>query len=185
VNACHPWGIHALASERYPFPSHGSPCSVWTLAMKPSRIPPPRAPERVPLETAAPGGAGASIGRERKSILVVDDEPLILKVVAQILGIEHEVTCEPSSKAALERFRNGQRFDVVLCDLMMPYLTGIDLYDALLEIDPQQAHSVLFLTGGAFTPRAQAFLDRVQSATIDKPFNQATLVRRVREFLGS
>jgi two-component system, NtrC family, sensor kinase len=184
VNACHPWGIHALAGERYPFPPHASPCSVWMLGMKPSRTPPSRAPERVPPETAAPGGA-ASIGRERKSVLVVDDEPLILKVVAQILGIEHDVTCEPSSKAALERFRNGERFDVVLCDLMMPYLTGIDLYDALLEIDPRQARSVLFLTGGAFTPRAQAFLDRVQSATIEKPFNQATLNRRVREFFAS
>jgi two-component system NtrC family sensor kinase len=144
----------------------------------------PRAPERGLSAGGGRDAGGASVGLGRPTVLVVDDEPLILKVVAQILGAEHEVTCEPSGPAALERFRSGQRFDVVLCDLMMPQITGIDLYNALLEIDPEQARATLFLTGGAFTPRAQAFLDRVQSATIEKPFNQATLVGRVRAFLG-
>jgi CheY-like chemotaxis protein len=152
--------------------------------MKSIRGMPPRASERA-LPATAPRGARAElIGRSRSSVLVVDDEPLILKVVAQILGVEHDVTCDASARAALERFRSGQRFDLVLCDLMMPSFTGIDLYDALVEIDPKQARTMLFLTGGAFTPRAQAFLDRIESATIEKPFNQATLLRRVREFLA-
>jgi signal transduction histidine kinase len=131
-----------------------------------------------------PQGSRGTPARKRATVLVVDDEPLILKVVAQILGVEHDVTCESSASAALERFRNGQRFDVVLCDLMMPQLTGIDLYDALLEIAPKQAQTMLFLTGGAFTARAQAFLDRVPNAAIEKPFNQATLVSRVRQLLA-
>jgi len=155
--------------------------------MKSSRGAPPRPSERVLAKTAARDGRDTdrgSVGRERASVLVVDDEPLILKVVGQILGVEHDVTCEASARAALERIRNGQRFDLVLCDLMMPSFTGIDLYDALLEIDPEQARTMLFLTGGAFTPRAEAFLRRIQDATIEKPFTQATLVGRVREFLG-
>jgi CheY-like chemotaxis protein len=120
----------------------------------------------------------------RATVLVVDDEPLILKVVTQILKAEYDVTCESSAARALERFRGGQRFDVVLCDLMMPQVTGIDLYDALCAIDVEQASVVLFLTGGAFTPRAQAFLDQIPNAAIEKPFNQATLLGRIREVVG-
>jgi two-component system NtrC family sensor kinase len=154
--------------------------------MKSTRAAPTRPSERalakaIPLDARDPGRG--SVSRERPLVLVVDDEPLILKVVGQILGVEHDVTCESSARAALDRIRNGQRFDLVLCDLMMPSFTGIDLYDALLEIDPEQARTMLFLTGGAFTPRAEAFLRRIQNATIEKPFNQATLVGRVREFL--
>jgi CheY-like chemotaxis protein len=159
-------------------------CTVTMLGMKSIRGTPPRTSERAPPATAARAAAADSVGRARTSVLVVDDEPLILKVVAQILGVEHAVTCEASARAALERFRSGQRFDVVLCDLMMPSFTGIDLYDALIEIDREQARAVLFLTGGAFTPRAEAFLARIENATIEKPFNQATLLRRVREFLA-
>jgi CheY-like chemotaxis protein len=152
--------------------------------MKAIRGVPDPAPVRGFPATPLKGAEGASIDRDRTSVLAIDDEPLILKVVAQILGLEHDVTCEPSAVAALERFRSGQRFDVVLCDLMMPRMTGIDLHSALLEIDPKQAQAMLFLTGGAFTARTQAFIDRFQNATIEKPFNQATLVRRVRELLG-
>ena len=184
MNTSHDWGIHALWRERYPFPRRGSMCTVAMLGMKSIRGMPPRASEQAVPATAPPDARTQSVGQNRASILVVDDEPLILKIVAQILGVEHDVTCDASARAALERFRNGERFDVVLCDLMMPSFTGIDLYDALLEIDPEQARAMLFLTGGAFTPRAEAFLGRIESATIEKPFNQATLVRRVREFLA-
>ncbi len=184
MNSSHDWGIHKLWRERYPFPWQGSVCTVITLGMKSIRGVPPRTSERAPPAGAPRGVGQASVDRDRTSVLVVDDEPLILKVVAQILSVEHNVTCEPSARAALERFRSGERFDLVLCDLMMPSFTGIDLYDALVEIAPEQAQTMLFLTGGAFTPRAEAFLERIENATIEKPFNQATLLRRVREFLA-
>ena len=127
---------------------------------------------------------GAAAPR-RASVLAIDDEPLILKVVRGVLGNEHDVTCELSGVAALDRMRRGERFDVILCDLMMPRVTGIDLYEALLEIAPKQAQAMLFLTGGAFSARAQAFVERVPNAVLEKPFSEATLVTRVRQLLGS
>jgi hypothetical protein len=66
----------------------------------------------------------------------------------------------------------------------MPQVTGMDLHAALLEIAPQQAEAMLFLTGGAFTPRARAFLDRVSNATIDKPFDSIALKAGVRRLVG-
>jgi PAS domain S-box-containing protein len=141
-------------------------------------------PASRPVESRPVMTADTPSNAKRASVLVIDDEPLILKMVAQMLAIEHEVTCEPTALAALERIRHGQRFDAILCDLMMPQLTGMDLYESLLEIAPKQAQTMLFLTGGAFTARAQAFLDKVPNATIEKPFDSATLVTRVRQLLG-
>jgi DNA-binding response OmpR family regulator len=67
---------------------------------------------------------------------------------------------------------------------MMPQVTGIDVYEQLVQIAPEQARVMLFLTGGACTTRAQEFLDRVPNEAIEKPFNQATLVARVRHVLA-
>jgi PAS domain S-box-containing protein len=120
----------------------------------------------------------------RGTILVIDDEPLILKVVKSLLTIEHDVTCESRAVAALERIRRGERFDAILCDLMMPDMTGMDVYDGVVAIAPDQAEAMLFLTGGAFTPRAQEFLDRVPNKAIEKPFDVTTLTARVRQMVG-
>jgi CheY-like chemotaxis protein len=115
----------------------------------------------------------------RASVLLVDDEPLILRVVAKVLAIDYNVTCEPEGQAALARIRRGERFDAIVCDLMMPQVTGMDLYEAVLAVAPTQAERMLFLTGGAITQRAQEFLDRFPESTLEKPFDQATLLERV------
>jgi DNA-binding response OmpR family regulator len=62
----------------------------------------------------------------------------------------------------------------------MPDTSGMDLYNALLEIAPRQAQSILFLTGGAFTSRAHAFLARISNITVEKPFDAETLLSCVR-----
>jgi PAS domain S-box-containing protein len=128
---------------------------------------------------------GARATARRGAILVVDDEPLILKVLAAMLEAEHDVTTETSAEAALARVRAGERFDAIVCDLMMPQITGMDVYDALLEIAPDQAHAMLFLTGGAFTPRAHAFLERIADAVLDKPVDSRELVKRVRRIVDA
>jgi len=131
-----------------------------------------------------PSGKEGPNSRKRARLLVIDDEPLILKVITNVLLVEHDVTSELDAGAALDRIRRGERFDAILCDLMMPQVTGMDLYETLLEIAPKQAQTMLFLTGGAFTARAQAFLDRLPNVTIEKPFDQATLITRVRQILA-
>ncbi|HEX8794976.1 MAG TPA: ATP-binding protein [Polyangiaceae bacterium] len=120
----------------------------------------------------------------RPVVLVVDDEPLILKVVSSLLADDHDVACETRAEAALARIRSGERFDAIVCDLMMPQLSGMDLHEALREIAPRQAEAMLFLTGGAFTPRARAFLDRVSNVTIEKPFDSQALKDGVRRLVG-
>ncbi len=66
---------------------------------------------------------------------MVDDEPMILGALRRSLGGDYNVTCVGDGRRALERLRAGERFDVILCDLMMPELTGMDLHAELAKID--------------------------------------------------
>jgi PAS domain S-box-containing protein len=127
--------------------------------------------------------APAATRRRRPTVLVVDDEPLLLKLVSSLLAEDHDVTCETRAEAALSRIRSGERFDAIVCDLMMPQLSGMDLHETLREIAPRQAEAMLFLTGGAFTPRARAFLERVSNVTIEKPFDSEALKDGVRRLV--
>ena len=77
----------------------------------------------------------------------------------------------------------GERFDVILCDLMMPEMTGMDLYAELGKLAGDQADRLVFVTGGAFTPRAREFLERVPNARVEKPIdfqNLRLLLRNLR-----
>ena len=111
----------------------------------------------------------------RGHILLIDDDDMVAQVVRRALLREHAVTTLSSAAAALELFRRGERFDVVLCDLMMPQMSGIDLHRELQALDEAQAARVVFMTGGAFTPRARSFLDSVPNGRIEKPFEISAL----------
>jgi len=102
-------------------------------------------------------------------VLVVDDEVIVAKVLQRGLAAEHDVVCVHAAREALERIRGGDRFDVILCDLMMPEMTGIDLHHELSAIG--LADRMIFLTGGAFTSAARQFLDGVPNARLEKPFD--------------
>jgi len=112
---------------------------------------------------------------------VVDDEPLVGKAVQRVLASQHEVVSESSARSALARFERGESFDLVLCDLMMPQMTGMELHAAVSFAAPEMAERFVFLTGGAFTPAAREFLDRSAMRRIDKPFEPADL----REMVGA
>ncbi len=124
--------------------------------------------ERAP--SAAPASA-PSPARRRGRILVIDDEPMLGTLISATLSAEHEVVTTTRAQEALDRVSSGQRFDVVLCDLMMPDLTGMDLHGELARGAPDQAERMIFMTGGAFTVRAREFLDRVANLRIEKPFD--------------
>jgi signal transduction histidine kinase len=111
----------------------------------------------------------------RGRILVVDDEPIVGKAVERALGAYHDFAFRDDARQALELIRTGSRFDVIICDLMMPEMTGMDFHAQLLQLVPAQAEAIVFLTGGAFTPGAQEFLDRTANPRIEKPFDTQEL----------
>jgi PAS domain S-box-containing protein len=130
-------------------------------------------------------GEGTIVDAERRGerVLVIDDEPMILGALKRALGADYQVTCAGDGRSALDRFVAGERFDVVLCDLMMPELTGMDLHGELARIAPAQLDRMIFITGGAFTPKAREFLDRVPNARVDKPVDVQSLRALIRNLL--
>jgi CheY-like chemotaxis protein len=70
---------------------------------------------------------------------------------------------------------------VILCDLMMPQITGMELYSEIVRLDPAQALRIVFLTGGAFTPTAREFLVSTMNRRIEKPFDLKEVRRLVNE----
>ncbi len=132
------------------------------------------------LETSPEPGAPLEVSLRRGHILVVDDEPMVGRAILRMLSADHEVKVVPSGKEALRDLLGGGQYDLILCDLMMPEVTGMDLHGELVRLDPAMAERMLFLTGGAFTTSAREFLERVPNPRLEKPFNAAELRALVR-----
>ena len=154
-------------------PGRGSVFRVLLPPARPSANPP------------APTDDAASTPARRGRILVVDDEALIGRAVSRILSPQHDVVTHTSARAALDELAAGGRgFDLVLCDLMMPDMTGMELHARFREIAPILADRTVFLTGGAFTGSAREFLARVPNARIEKPFEPEALRTLVARMLA-
>ncbi len=135
------------------------------------------APEqRSAPSTATPQGA---------RVLVVDDELPVASMLSRVLGDEHEVRVTTSAREALELLVGGEPFDVVLCDLLMPGMSGMDLHQKLAERRPGLEKCLVFMTGGAFTPRASEFLATVPNRRVEKPFDLQEVRQLVRELARS
>ena len=122
--------------------------------------------------------------RRRGYVLVVDDEPLIGASARRLLSREHDVMVVQSGEAALAAVDSPRAFDVILCDLMMPATTGMDLHQVLAARRPELVERMVFITGGAFTAAAEAFLDRAGIRRMDKPFDPRALQDVVRALVG-
>jgi PAS domain S-box-containing protein len=116
----------------------------------------------------------------RSHILVVDDEPLVGSLLSRMLENDHDVSVATSGPEAL-RLLAAQTFDAVVCDVMMPGMTGMDLYSVIRERDLLLASRVVFMTGGAFVPKVADFLATVDNPTIEKPFRLDKLKAALRE----
>jgi CheY-like chemotaxis protein/anti-sigma regulatory factor (Ser/Thr protein kinase) len=111
----------------------------------------------------------------RRRVLVVDDERLVGTAIARALSEDSDVDVVNDAQQALARIAKGDRYDVILCDLMMPVMTGMDLYAEIVRIAPKLVGRLVFMTGGAFTPRARAFLESVVNPCLEKPIDTSKL----------
>jgi PAS domain S-box-containing protein len=145
-----------------------------TLPASSARVAAPRTPEAQPKATT----------ERSASVLVVDDEPSIGLAIRRVLR-RHDVTVVTAAQDALDILVGGKEFDVVLSDLMMPGMSGMDLYKALAKSSPKMAARVVFLTGGAFTPEAHTFLDGISNERMEKPFVAGALRDLVQSFVRS
>jgi two-component system, cell cycle sensor histidine kinase and response regulator CckA len=148
-------------------PRHGSVFRVslppYAPAVRPSRPPPSLQPRATP----------------RARALVIDDEPLVTAAIKETLQPDVEVVAVTSGREAIDLLLRDQRFDVILCDLMMPDIAGMDVYEAVRKARPGVEERFVLMTGGAFTNRARDFLKAVPNRCIDKPLDAEEIKRLV------
>ena len=96
----------------------------------------------------------------------------------------HDVVVASAARDALARIDRGEQFDVILCDLMMPDLSGVDVHACLSRDHPALAGRLVFMTGGAFTPKAKQFLAEVANPHIDKPFSLGQVIQLVDRYVA-
>ena len=161
---------------------YGGEISVESTVGKGSvfRIVLPAAP--APTAQPAPGTITVA-GSRRGRVLVVDDEKMLGITIQRILENEHDVTSVTTAREAIALIDQEPHFDLVLCDLMMPEMTGMDLYRELLRRAPAQAKKFVFMTGGAFTADASRFLDGIANPSLEKPVKASRLRDLVRSLL--
>ncbi len=118
---------------------------------------------------------------KRLRVMIVDDERLIGLTLARSLKKEYEVEVNTSGQQAMERLEEDPNFDVIVCDLMMADVSGMDLYDWVTSHNPELAGKMIFITGGSFTPRVRDFLDSMPGRYLEKPFQIQILKQKINE----
>ncbi|MBA3392460.1 MAG: PAS domain S-box protein [Deltaproteobacteria bacterium] len=121
----------------------------------------------------------------RGRVLVIEDDRALATSYQRFLGSEHDVVVAFNGREGLDCIAAQAPFDAIVCDLMMPVLTGMDVHAELLRSDPELAARMVFVTGGAFTPRSREFLDHTANQWLEKPFSRQALRAAVRNIVNT
>jgi signal transduction histidine kinase/CheY-like chemotaxis protein len=114
---------------------------------------------------------------KNQRLLVVDDDVLVARTLARLLSA-HRVDVVTSGREALKRLsEHGAEFDLVLCDLMMPDITGMDVYEEVERLQPSLAARFVFISGGGVTERSRKFLELHAERVLPKPIDSRQLSR--------
>jgi len=116
----------------------------------------------------------------RGRILIVDDEDAIRSAMVRMLR-GHDTVEAASGAEACGILQNDPAFDLILCDMMMSDVSGVDLHEWVAAKHPRLGRQFIFVTGGAFTPRAREYLSKVDNIRLEKPFDVANLKKIVND----
>jgi CheY-like chemotaxis protein len=114
-------------------------------------------------------------------VLLVDDSPIVMRSLERLLRRGYTLTTATNGRAALDILRRGEVFDAIVCDVAMPIMSGVVLYQTLRAELPDQASRFMFATGGAETLRGMAFLRSTRAKVLLKPFTAAALRAAIDE----
>lgn len=164
---------------------HGGEITIESVLGKGTRV-----KIELPLETGLPlrvdDHARTSIpGTRHARVLVVDDETMIINAFRRVLGDIHEVIGAEGGTQAKELLERDAAFDLILCDLMMPDCDGAELYDWIGARIPHLLRRIVFVSGGAFTPRLREFVAGVDNEVLEKPVSATHLRLTIQRMLGT
>ena len=121
-------------------------------------------------------------------VLVVDDEIAVGRTLSLVLEPDYDVTVAESAEQALSAIRQAEAlggFDAVICDLLMPGMTGIELFEITSREFPDLAPRFIFMSGGLSLSEPRNFSSRVSNRIIEKPFDLSQIRTALREIVSS
>jgi CheY-like chemotaxis protein len=142
--------------------------------------PAPMPPESIATDAALEEeGPVTQVDAPLTRVLVVDDDPAVLRAFRRVLQGEHEILTARDGSEALRVVLGGLRVDAIICDIGMPKLDGPAFFSELFELRPQLMPRVVFCTGGPPNEKTQRFLERLQAPLLFKPVAAADLQRAI------
>jgi len=136
---------------------------------------PALAPEEVAASPEKARPAPTTPVMPRRRLLLIDDEPSVGSSVSRLVRDLYEVRAVLGAREALQVLSSGERFDAILCDLMMPGMTGMEFVVELERLSPELLQRTGLMTGGAFTSQAREFVGRHSRGLLEKPFDRERL----------
>lgn len=125
----------------------------------------------------------AAATSRKPRLLVIDDEPLVISMLTRLLRRRYDITTTTSGVEGL-RLACNEPWDAILCDVMLPELSGPQLLQRLEAEGRPVAAKVGFMTGGAFGSEASSFLERLgRDGWLAKPFGLAQLEAFVEQLV--
>jgi len=145
----------------------------------------PASKSRLPAKSSPPRSASPP-PQKRGQILIVDDEISVSRTLRALLQNEHDVVLTSDGAQALIAIAEGPHtgFDVIMCDLMMPGMSGMELYERICQEHPGLEARIVFMTGGVSMDRAREFLSTTINLTFEKPFDYERLRRTLRRLVA-
>jgi two-component system NtrC family sensor kinase len=127
----------------------------------------------------------SAVAMNRKPrVLVIDDEPLVITMLTRLLRRRYDITTTTSGVEGL-RLACDEPWDAILCDVMLPEMSGPQLLDRLQQEGRPIAAKVGFMTGGAFGSEATSLLERLgKGGWLAKPFGLAEVEAFVDRLVG-
>jgi PAS domain S-box-containing protein len=116
----------------------------------------------------------------RGRILVIDDDAAVLSTLKRALSRDHDVVALRDPRLVEQELTRDPAFHAILCDLMMPHLSGMDVYDMIRTRFPRMAERVIFMTGGSTAEASDRFLAEIPNEVIEKPFTLTGILALAR-----
>ncbi len=124
-----------------------------------------------------------SVVKRRMRILVIDDDPMVRRSLRRSLA-DHEVTLASDGERGLDAC-TSEGYDLVLCDVMMPGISGTEFLTQLAKDKPSQAERVVLITGGVFTGEERLRVDALGARVLQKPLTPEQLDETLARYASS
>jgi two-component system response regulator CiaR len=134
------------------------------------------------LKGASPFSSTIRTSMDKKRILLIDDELMLLLSMQRMLDSEYQVDIAVGGKQALAAIDNNI-YDLIICDINMPDVNGVDVYLYINKNHPVMEDRIIFMTGAILSDEITEFLTRNNNKCLPKPFESQKLLTTIKDFL--